>query len=383
MRCIHILFSGNNLRERGGNELKILVIGSLERTKGGSIKGGAEKSMIMMANYFAKIGHDVMLSSISGDERPYEISADVQVKLYSINSDNKLVVHYEMRKNTIDIIRKFRPDVMISFWIQPAFYGSRTVKRMKGKSIYTLRNDPERGYGVITKIMRKLTLRQVDGVVFQTKGAQLYFDEKIRKKSVIIHNPIYFQPSAIQVPKERQKKIVTVGRLSEQKNQKELINVFAKVVKEYPDFVLEIYGEGELRTILQHQIDSHNLSNKVYLKGAVENVIEHIKDASIFVLSSIYEGMPNALMEAMAAGVPVISSDCSPGGPRELIEHNEDGLLYKVGDEKALCECMKQIINNTEHSEIMAQKAKNKMLLHTEDIIFREWEKFIMDIINN
>lgn len=363
--------------------MRILIIGSLEKTKGGSTKGGAEKSMIMMANYFAKIGHEVMLSSISGDERPYVINDNVEVQSYSIKGHGKLAVHYEMRKNTLDVIWHFKPDIMISFWIQPAFYGSRLIKKIKGKSIYTLRNDPDKGYSIFTKIMRLVTLRNVDGIVFQTKGAQEYFSKKIRKKSVVIHNPIYFDPDSVQTPTERQNRIVTVGRLSDQKNQKELIKVFTKIVRCYPDFSLEIYGEGELRVELQQLIDSYGLTKKVRLMGAVDDVIEHIKDARVFVLCSIYEGLPNALMEAMAIGVPVISSDCSPGGPRELIENNVDGLLYKVGDESGLYNCLKQIIDNEERAEIMGEKARNKMESHTEKIIFNEWEKYITNIVNN
>lgn len=362
--------------------MKILIIGSLEKTRGGSTKGGAEKSMIMMANYFANIGHEVMLSSISGDERPYEINDKVEVKLYRIKADNKLGVHLEMRKNTIDVIKCFKPDVMVSFWIQPAFYGGRLLKKINAKSIYTLRNDPNKGYSIFTKMMRLMTLHQVDGIVFQTKGAQEYFSEKIRKKSVIIHNPIYIHPDSIQTPTERQNKIVTVGRLSEQKNQKELINVFANIVSDYPDFSLEIYGEGELRTELQNLINTYGLNLKIHLKGAVDDVIEHIKDARVFVLSSIYEGMPNALMEAMAAGVPVISSDYSPGGARELIENKVDGLIYNVGDETGLYNSLKQIIDNEEYAELMGQNARKKMELHTEEIIFGKWEKYIKAIIN-
>ena len=115
--------------------------------------------------------------------------------------------------------------------------------------------------------------------------------------------------------------------------------------------------------------------------GASEKIQEKISTASLFVLPSDFEGMPNALMEAMAAGVPVISSDCSPGGARELIENKVDGLIYNVGDETGLYNSLKQIIDNEEYAELMGQNARKKMELHTEEIIFGKWEKLLHKIL--
>lgn len=126
---------------------------------------------------------------------------------------------------------------------------------------------------------------------------------------------IRFQYQVFQ--KYQFKKIVTVGRLTVQKNQKLLIESFSEVLKKYPNIILEIYGDGEKREELKYIIKTLGVSNNVIFKGNILNVHEAIADAGLFVLSSDYEGLSNALMEAMMMGLPCISTTCA--GSDELI----------------------------------------------------------------
>jgi glycosyltransferase involved in cell wall biosynthesis len=147
----------------------------------------------------------------------------------------------------------------------------------------------------------------------------------------IIPNPINPEFNVKPFSGKRRKIITSVGRLSEQKNQHVLIEAFSRIEKDFPDYELVIYGEGNLRETLENQIKTLKLENKVKLPGVKKNIKNEIYDCSLFVLPSLYEGMPNALMEAMALGLPVISTDCPCGGPRFLI-HNYNGLLVKVNN---------------------------------------------------
>src|SRR5690606_37218842 len=156
-----------------------------------------------------------------------------------------------------------------------------------------------------------------------------------------------------------------VGRLHEQKNQQLLVNAFAKISNEYPDYKLEIFGEGELRDLLEEQISKLNLEGKVILRGTTNTLFDEIIDASLFVLSSDFEGMPNALMEAMSLGLPCISTDCKPGGAKELIENKVNGLLSNRLSEKNLYECIKYMLENPTKAEMMGIEAKNICYSHS------------------
>jgi len=143
---------------------------------------------------------------------------------------------------------------------------------------------------------------------------------------------------------------------------------------EYKQYRVEIYGAGELKEELQKQIDENNLTHQVFLMGACSNVIEKIKNAALFVLTSDYEGMPNALMEAMALGIPCISTDCRPGGARELIKSGEEGLIVPCNNAEKLKAALIQMLDNQFAAEKMGEKAKDKMKNFAPEIIYSRWE---------
>lgn len=196
--------------------------------------------------------------------------------------------------------------------------------------IYSERNDPNRvNQRKVDKIYRKIVEHRADEFVFQTTGAQKCYPKKVQKRSVVILNPLDVTGFPTHDFTVEKKEIVTVGRLEPQKNQKLLINAFSELAKDFPDYTLIIYGEGSLRNELENYIISKGLQSKVVLPGVKNNIQEYIKDASLFVLSSDYEGIPNALIEAMAIGLPCVSTDCSPGGARELIA-DEAGRISQI-----------------------------------------------------
>ena len=170
--------------------------------------------------------------------------------------------------------------------------------------------------------------------------------------------------------------IVTCGRLTEQKNHKLLIDAFAEVQKIHPYTTLKIYGEGSLREKLQNQIDSLNLNEKVFLMGATNDVAKALQTADLFVLSSDYEGMPNALMEAMAAGVPCISTDCPCGGPRELFGEDASDKLVPCNDSAQLAKAICCVFDGAEQSVVEKKHAE----AFRPDRVNAMWEKYIMEI---
>ena len=164
-----------------------------------------------------------------------------------------------------------------------------------------------------------------------------------------------------------------------QKNQKLLINAFSDLAKDFPDYTLIIYGEGSLRNELENYIISKGLQSKVVLPGVKNNIQEYIKDASLFVLSSDYEGIPNALIEAMAIGLPCVSTDCSPGGARELIADGENGTIVECGNPQMLAKAMELVLKDREKAQGMGTNAKKICARVDKDVVCDSWLDLIKD----
>jgi len=256
-------------------------------------------------------------------------------------------------------------------------------KKIGGKVIYSERGDPgDKEYRGALGIVRKIVLPRIDGFVFQSKGAQSYFDKKIQKRSIVISNPVFIKGEPYPREKERRKAIVTVGRLHPQKNQKLLIDAFGAIAEKIPEYILEIYGEGELKDELQERINRLGLSKRVFLKGTSKDIHKFINSARLFVLSSDYEGLPNTLLEAMALGIPCISTDCRPGGARELIEDGKNGIIVPTNDMERLSTEIEEMIKKdskeiSEYSRLAQEKAKEFL----PTIIFSKWEEYLYTIV--
>ena len=181
---------------------------------------------------------------------------------------------------------------------------------------------------------------------------------------------------------KRQNIIVSVGRLVEQKNHKFLINTFAKISKKYPDYKLIIYGEGILREELTDLIEKLNLKDKVILYGNASDIEEKIYDVKMFILPSIWEGMPNALMEAMALGLPCIATNCPSGGPEFLIQNDVNGKLIQCDNDKELEEAITKIIEDEEYAKKIGENARKIVERLNPNEINNQWENYIESIYN-
>ena len=168
-------------------------------------------------------------------------------------------------------------------------------------------------------------------------------------------------------------RLVAVGRLNAQKNYRRLLNALVKVKKKYPGVSLKIYGEGALGKEIQDMIKELGLEGTAVLMGRTNDIVHVLSENDLFVMSSDYEGMPNALMEAMAFGMPCVSTDC-PTGPGTLIGNNERGMLAKMDDGEELADKIIAMIEDPERAEAGGRKAREFMKKHySEDGIAREF----------
>ena len=342
--------------------------------------GGAEKQMVMLANEMARRGHKVHMISISVDNNYYLLDDAVKYS-YIPDKHGRALRHISRYCEIAKKLKSIRPDITLNFWYQSAYMVAGMSKKITGKVVFSERADPgDKEYDGLLGKIRAITLPRIDGFVFQSRGAQQYFDKSVQDRSVVIANPIFVKKTDYPEVKERRKAIVTIGRLHPQKNHKLLIDSFALIADQIPEYKLEIWGDGELKDELKRQIESYGLSDRVLLKGTSNKIHDLIYDASLFVLSSDYEGLPNTLLEAMTLGIPSISTDCRPGGAREIINDGENGLITPVGDREQLGEAMKELIINRDKAMAMASKAAVAMERYRSEIIYSEWEKFFVKL---
>lgn len=342
--------------------------------------GGAEKQIIMLANEMCNRGHEVYLFSLCANNPCYSIDDKVKYVFLPDKGNGlvKIINRYSILKKQL---KKEQPDIVISFWLQSAIFTAFMKKSRIGRVIYSERSDPgDESYNGLLGRIRKISLPRIDGFVFQSRGAQEYFDTRVQERSVVIHNPVLIKRQLFPEATCRRKVIVNIGRLEVQKNQTLLIKAFAKIAEDFPEHIIEIYGQGELKEELEKQVVELKLQHKVLFMGTCSNVHDKIYDAELFVLSSDYEGLPNALMEAMALGIPCVSTDCKPGGARALIVSGENGYLIPRGSVDKLAERMKYVLQNRDEAEEVAKRARNIRNTHSPKVIYDAWENYIKQI---
>lgn len=345
--------------------------------------GGAEKQNVMLANAMAEKGHDVTLISISADNNCYQLNNKVKYEYFPDRKTNvlRIATRYADIRNRL---KEIKPDITINFWFQSAYMTAFMKKSITGKVIYSERGDPgDKEYSGALGIIRKIALPRIDGFVFQSKGAQSYFNASVQSRSTIIPNPVFVNAEEYPAVKTRRKAIVTVGRLHPQKNQQLLIHAFKQIADKIPEYTLEIYGDGELKEELQKLIDGLNLSNRVSLMGTSKEIHKLIYDAALFVLSSDYEGLPNTLIEAMALGIPSISTDCKPGGAREIIETGYNGEIVRRDDIDSLATSIYRLLNDESRIEKYSQNGIVISKKFHPDRIYNSWEKFIRIMVES
>lgn len=344
------------------NRKLLIVLGSLGR-------GGAEKVVSLIANDLSLKGWKVTIALLLFNKVDYELNKEVKIVDLSQENVSRVKALPFWLLGIRKIVKEFGPDVILSFAARINIITQLACIGYKKNIVVSERNDPYMdGRSIFVDILTNVLYPKAKSVVFQTERAASYFSKNKRIKSCIIPNPISVKCYA---EKAQPNKIVSVGRLEPQKNQQMLIKVFATIVNKYPNAKLYIYGEGTLKDELLALITKLDIQDKVTLAGNVLNVHEQIADAEIFVLPSNYEGLSNALLEAMMMGLPCISTNCA--GSDEYIENEINGLLVPVGDANALkCAILKMLTINElrEKCGKEAQKVEKRV---SASITLQQW----------
>ena len=352
-------------------------------------RGGAERVVSILSSAFARQGHEVLIATLWKAKKEYEVDSRVQQRHIGLRDTEeqrgriaKACLRYVRLRRCI---QKEKPDIVISFCNKANFRSALAMIGMKIPLLVSVRNDPQKNYAPY-KIATKIMEHKAAGCVFQTPDAKAFFSKKLQKKSQILFNPLSEQ---YPIPKqgsiqERKKVIVTVGRIARQKNHMLLIQSFAKLCDEFPAYQLNLYGSAddvELYNQMKTWIVSNGLEERIRFMGVEEDLPNKIANAALFVLPSDYEGMPNALIEAMVLGLPVVATDCPCGGVKMFVENNVTGLLVSVGDSVALREAIRYMLTHTEEAEQMGKRARSIIDRVEPQIVCEKWLEYIYTIV--
>lgn len=342
--------------------------------------GGAQRVVWTLTQSMHKKGVEPVVVAVGHSTNNYTLPQDIKViQLGQKHNLQTLSTISKLRK----VIKEEKPSVVITMGVATCMFSVPAVQGQGVAHIISERNDPKhfKGKSWVKKVSRTM-MKQADAFVFQTEEARDFYPKQIRERGCVIPNPIMATNLPEAQPDTENRVFVTMGRLTEQKNHRMLIDGFAQLLQTYPTHKLHIYGSGELQDQTEAYIREKGLQDSVLLMGSYNDVLERIRGAEAFVLSSDFEGMPNALMEAMAMGLPCISTDCPCGGPRYLIQHGENGLLVPVGDAETLAAAMKQLAGDAELRTALGNAAKPLRQNLTADRICEKWLEFCEDSIN-
>lgn len=350
-------------------------------------QGGAERVVSTLANRLAE-DFEVIIATMWYSENEYEI--DKRVRRVSVGLTGKQEHKGRIGKafyrmyNLHAFLKEEKPDIVISFEKKANYRALIAVMGMKIPTIVSVRTNPYLHYvSFADRFLLPLLFSRAAGAVFQTVGAKEFFSPEIQKRSRVILNPINSKYLNLDKVAVRKKEVVQSGRIVGFKNQHMLIEAFMAVHEKHPDYILKFYGEDSgdgTWELLEKCIDANNAREFVFLMGGSNQLEKDIIDASVYAFSSDWEGLPNALMEAMAMGLPVVATDCPCGGPATLIQNEVDGLLIPIKDKEEMANAINRMIEDRTFAERLGDNARGIAERANAEMICEQWKEYILEL---
>ena len=349
--------------------------------------GGAQRVISVVANQLAEFGHDVSLIVFRRYEDEYPINERVQLLSLADSQDEYDGISGPKRVLMLrKLIKKVRPDVAVGFleggygmYISSFGLGFKKVASARVNPLNLLEESGSRGF------LNRMWFRHADCIVMQTEGQiKLLPENSGWKNCKVIANPVSDAALAVSAHDYERPftRIIMAGRLDDQKDYPIAIDAMKAAHEKHPDLRLDIYGDGDDRSLIEKKISDAGLQNVVSLKGWTQDILSEYEKSDLFVMSSKYEGMPNSLMEAMACGLVCVSTDCETG-PSDLITDGENGFLVPVSDSTALAERIMQIAEmSKEKRSVIGTAAKDVMARDfSSEKIGRNWEELLTEVL--
>lgn len=359
--------------------------------------GGAEGVAAMMANHWAQVGDLVTFITLDSSETDtFTLSEEVQRYALGVMQDSQNLIqavfnNRQRVRRLREIITESQPDVVISLTDRMNVLTLLAARKANWPVLISERSDPRHHpIGRLWSFLRKRTYPRAAALVVQTHGVSEFF------RSWMGSSQIKVIPNAVPIPRSSQVPVVTgqtlnsrspsnvifgMGRLSSEKGFDFLIDAFASLAGEFPDWKLSILGEGPLRAALQSSIDERGLQKQIELMGWVADPELILDQGELFVLPSRYEGFPNALLQAMSRGLTCISFDCD-SGPAEIIRVGTDGLLIPAENVPEMANTLKHLMSDKTLRKKFAVNALEVTQRFSVTQYFHHWDQLINQTIS-
>lgn len=351
-------------------------------------QGGAERVVSNLVNRLVSEDYEIIAATewygeveFALDDRVRRVHVGLREQDENKNRFTKIRLRFQYLR---DLIKEEKPDLVIAFTRRPNYRALVSAIGTGVPVVPAVRQDPKSYYNSpVDKILIPLLYRKAAGCVFQTKEQMACFPASLQKRSKIILNPVNDKYLNVPKPDVREKTVVQSGRLVDFKNQAMLIKAFFKVHEKHPDYDLKIYGGDSFdgtKQLLEKLIHENHAEAYITLMGASDRLEEQLPRASVYAFSSDYEGMPNALLEAMTLGMPVVATDCPCGGPGTVIQNEVNGLLIPVGDEAAMTAGINRLIEDREFAEKLGENARKISDRINGRAVLEQWKDYIEEI---
>lgn len=360
-----------------------------------SAHGGIERILCQKINYLIKQkGYEVILATYeqAGNNPVYFLEKETQHIDLAINYVSHLS-YFHPRNLLISfrhffllkaLIKKHQPDIIISISFTPdqyflpfIFKEIPKIKELHSSGVVITSFFHEKS-NLINFFKRKIfnILKKYSSVVVLNKDEMYYYDDF---KTVIIPNFVDFDNS---IEKHvREKIIISAGRIAPVKQFDHLIRAWSQISSDFPDWEVKIYGDGNqvIVTELQKTIKDLNISN-IRLMGPTTCLNQEMENASIYAMTSATECFPMVLLEAQAAGMTIISYDCS-NGPRNIITHDVNGFLTPPNNINQFSQKLAEIINNEDKRLVVGEAAKKNILQFSKENIMQKWDELLLKLL--
>lgn len=345
--------------------------------------GGAGKMFAFLANELSKLGYIVHVFTYEGSNPNYFLDKKVKYHYEDKIPESKIIRRIKPIFTVRQKIKKLKPSIVISFLPNANFYTIIGSLYTKSKTIITERSDPFNEKGFLLSIKRYF-FKFADGAVFQTEGAKKYYPLIMQKKSKVIANPVTLKKSTRIEYNKRKNTITFVARFDfKQKRQDIMLKAFSHVHSKIPSLTLEFYGDGVDLEKSKLMVKELGLDNHVIFHGKVDDVMSHIKNSLMFVSTSDYEGISNSLIEAMALGLPVVTTNSSPGGARMLVSNKVNGILVDTGSINQIAEAIIELVENPEYADKLGENAQGIVDKYSPNIIRDKWDSYLKEVMVN
>lgn len=344
--------------------------------------GGMERAVTNLANYAAAQGHEVIILNLFKTEVFFDLHPAIRLIWPEINRQqmHRLVYAARLIPYIRACIRNQQPDAVLSFGEWFNGYVILATRGLRIPVFITDRMGPDMNLGWLLGTVRRLTYRYAAGIIAQTNTSKERLLKKTGSKNIkVIPNAV----RPINLPNNPLKKeqiVVTCGRLSKEKGHIYLIRAFALL--KASDWVLHIIGDGNERRKLEVEAAHLGIENKVIFHGHLKEFSEIYQKSSIFVLPSLYEGFPNALLEAMSTPIACISTNCI-AGPSDIIEHNNNGILVELGSAEALREALERLMKSEVLRNRLAAEAYKVRTRFDFEMLAERYIEFLTNSISH